>query len=203
MYKRVFLVGFRATGKSTIGKILAEKLNWSFLDTDFLITQEAGQEADVLTQNGTNWKKFRELENQVLEEVSKMESVVISCGGGIGVNDVASKKGRTYGQLNNEILKSSTDSLIVLLKSDDKVIEERLKKQYRNKKIMPFLNVTAAKNIATQMAKNELIKKQVADSLATYQKRKPLYENLTDIKISTDGLTLDQAAEKIIKVLKL
>ncbi len=197
--KRIFLVGFRTTGKSTIGKILADKLNWSFLDMDFLITQEAGQSADTLTKNGTDWKKFRKIENEVLYEVSKMDNVVVSCGGGVGVNDVIDETTKkTFGELNKEILENSKDSMIILLTSSEEDIRERLKRQYKNKKIMPFLNTENAKRLVNEKDEDVLIEKQIEDSMATYQKRKPLYESLTKVKINTDTESLEKTAEEIM-----
>src|SRR5437868_646493 len=129
MFKRIFLVGFRATGKSTAGKILAEKLGWSFFDLDFLITQQAGEEVNIITNNGRDWLRFRQLENEILKEISEMENVVISCGGGIGVSDILDKKtNQTFGELNKIILNNSKDSVVILLTADDETIIERLVK---------------------------------------------------------------------------
>lgn len=202
-YQRIFLVGFRTVGKSTIGKILADKLNWSYLDIDFLITQELGETVDVITKNGTDWKKFRQTENEILYEVSKMQNVIISCGGGVGVNDVKDKNShKTFGELNKEILDESENSLIVLLTSDEPSIRQRLERQYKNKKIMPFLNESNAKNSENENDESALIKKQVEDSMQTYQTRKNLYENLTDIKINTDTKSLEETAQEIMNYAK-
>jgi shikimate kinase len=199
-FKRVFLVGFRTTGKTTIGKIIAEKLNWSFLDMDFLITQEAGEDVAILTKNGTAWKKFRKFENEILYEVSKMDNVVISCGGGVGVNDVPDESTKkTFGELNREILSDLKDSLIVLLTSSEESIKERLTRQYKNKKIMPFLNRENAEAAENEQDQEALIKRQVEDSMDTYKNRKSLYDKLTGIKIDTDKLPLEKTAEEILK----
>ena len=125
-FNKIFLVGFRTTGKSTLGKIIADKLNWSFIDTDFLITSEFGESADIITKNGSDWKKFRESENETLKEVIQMQNAVVACGGGVGVNDVIYENGKTYGDLNKETLKNSKDSLVVLLTSTEEKIKERL-----------------------------------------------------------------------------
>lgn len=202
-YNKIFLVGFRATGKTTLGKILAEKLGWSFWDSDFLITQEAGQNAQELTKNGTDWRKFRKIENEVLFELSKLNGAVISCGGGVGVNNVAdSETHKTFGELNKEILDSAEQSLTVLLVSSEKSIKERLERQYKNKKIMPFLNSETAKNAKVETDPQKLIEQQVADSMKTYEQRKPLYDTLTEVKIDTDQGRLENTAEEIIKYVR-
>jgi len=196
---KIFLVGFRATGKTTIGKILAEKLGWSFWDSDFLITQEAGQDIQTLTRGGTDWQIFRKIENQVLYELSRMENVVVSCGGGVGVNDVIDEiTNKTFGDLNKEILDNTEESLVILLTSDDESIKTRLKRQYKNKKIMPFLNTENAKMSKDEKNLEVLIENQIEDSMATFQARKSLYKSLTNIIIDTDKIPLGKTAEEII-----
>lgn len=202
-FDKVFLVGFRTTGKTTIGKILAEKLNWSFLDTDFLITQQAGESADIITKKGTDWKKFRQIENEVLAEISEMQNIVVSCGGGVGVNDVFDEGAKkTYGELNKEVLDNCQNSLIVLLTSSEESIKERLIRQYKNKKIMPFLNSDNAKKLENETNEDLLIEKQIEDSLEIYKKRKPLYKKLTSIEINTDEQSLEKTAEEITSYVK-
>lgn len=192
-FNRIFLVGFRGTGKSTAGKALAEKLEWSFIDMDFAITEEAGKPANEITKEGTDWKEFRKIENQVLKELSGVNNIVISCGGGVGVNEIS-------GTQNKKILDDSKDSLIILLKSNENTIKDRLERQFKNKKIMPFLNVNNAKPKAETF--DELVKKQVKDSMDAYKKRKPLYEELTDYKIETGEKSPEEIVKEIMKYVK-
>lgn len=181
MINRIFLIGFRTTGKSTFGKILANSLGLSFFEMDFLIKEQAGQELDQLTKNGSDWVKFREIENEILGELVKVQNAVISCGGGVGVNDVTDKKtGKTFGQLNRDVLQSSKDSLVILLTSTDEDIKKRLYKKFSKKKIMPFLT---KQNIPEN--EQNLIEIQVKDSMGAYEKRKKLYEELADFEIDT------------------
>lgn len=187
-YKRIFLVGFRTTGKSTLGKILAESLGFSFFDMDFLIKQQSNQDLDSLTNNGKDWVEFRKIENEILEELIKVDRSVISCGGGVGVNDVFNNKTKTtFGQRNQEILKKSGDSLVILLTTTDSKIKKRLFRQFKNKKILPFLNLEFAQ---VSDDKNNLIEKQVNDSMKALQKRKPLYSKIADFEIDTSNFIL-------------
>ena len=78
----VYLVGMMGSGKTTVGKLLAEKLDYRFLDTDILIETIAGKTIkEIFAQEGE--VKFRELETQVLAEVCAYTRSVISTGGGI------------------------------------------------------------------------------------------------------------------------
>lgn len=80
----VFLIGMMGTGKSTVGKSLAQKLNYRFLDTDALIERIARQTIEqIFATEGEN--SFRELESRVLAEVSAYTRTAIATGGGIVV----------------------------------------------------------------------------------------------------------------------
>ncbi len=73
---RVVLVGPRASGKSTVGALLAARLAVSFVDTDRLVEEEAGRSiAEV-------WADFREREARVLDRVLKAGPAVVAAGGG-------------------------------------------------------------------------------------------------------------------------
>ena len=83
--KNIVLTGFMASGKSSVGKILAEKLNIKFIDTDILIEQKLNKKiSDIFKENGEQY--FRQEETKVIEELSSLMSCVISCGGGVVLN---------------------------------------------------------------------------------------------------------------------
>jgi shikimate kinase len=82
MNKHLFLIGFMASGKSTIGKQLSTLLNQPFIDTDLLLEQRAQQNLkDFMIESGEI--SFRLLEREVLKEVidSQQKSVVATGGG--------------------------------------------------------------------------------------------------------------------------
>lgn len=81
-YMNIYLVGFMATGKTTLGKEIARKRKWKFLDLDELITlREKKSIADIFARHGEVY--FRRIEKKVLEEVSREKEFVVACGGGI------------------------------------------------------------------------------------------------------------------------
>ncbi len=87
-YERVFLVGFMCSGKSTIGRMLAQELGWKFYDTDSVIeTRESKSIAEIFRDKGEDY--FRVLELETLKELSQESKVVISTGGGLGANEKA------------------------------------------------------------------------------------------------------------------
>lgn len=78
---RIFLIGFMACGKTTLGKSLAKSLGLSFIDLDMYIEGRYYKSvSDIFAEQGED--KFREIERKILHEVSEFEDVVISTGGG-------------------------------------------------------------------------------------------------------------------------
>lgn len=78
----IYLLGFMGVGKSTVGKLLAEKLNRQFFDIDDLIVESAGKPiTKIFEENGD--EHFRQLESDALKSVAEEKNAVISCGGGI------------------------------------------------------------------------------------------------------------------------
>ena len=87
MKSNIALIGFMGTGKTVVGKTLAEKLGKEFIELDVLIEQKAGKAIpDIFQQDGEI--AFRELEIEVAKEVSIKKNVVIACGGGIVLNKI-------------------------------------------------------------------------------------------------------------------
>lgn len=79
--KPIFLIGYMASGKTTLGKVLAKRLNRRFIDLDFFISQRFHTSVqEIFASRGE--EGFRTLESNMLREVAELEDVVISCGGG-------------------------------------------------------------------------------------------------------------------------
>ncbi len=77
----IFLIGFMASGKTTVGRLLAERLEWAFVDLDKLIEDGAAQTvADIFAAEGE--AGFRKRETEALREVAKRRKTVVATGGG-------------------------------------------------------------------------------------------------------------------------
>jgi shikimate kinase len=76
------LIGFMGTGKSVVGRVVADLLHFTFLDTDHVIEARAGKAiSQIFAQDGE--PAFRELERRIVEELTRRERTVIATGGGL------------------------------------------------------------------------------------------------------------------------
>lgn len=79
--QRIVLIGYMGAGKTTIGRVLARKLQLEFFDLDWYVESRYRMKIpQIFAERGESG--FRELERLMLHEVAEMEDVVISCGGG-------------------------------------------------------------------------------------------------------------------------
>jgi len=77
----VVLIGLRGSGKSTCGKLLAERLGWLFIDTDEVVQERAGKSIRELFDEGGE-ALFRQLESEAVRQAARHENAVIATGGG-------------------------------------------------------------------------------------------------------------------------
>ena len=77
----IYLLGFMGSGKTTVGKLLAQELNWPFIDLDAVIEAGQGQSIREIFENSGEIF-FRQLERAALIEAAKTEPAVIALGGG-------------------------------------------------------------------------------------------------------------------------
>lgn len=77
----IFLIGYMASGKSTLGRSLAERMNREFIDLDDRVVERCGLTIpEIFTQHGEDY--FRGIEQEVLFDLAGTENVVVATGGG-------------------------------------------------------------------------------------------------------------------------
>ncbi|MCC6140446.1 MAG: shikimate kinase [Nitrospira sp.] len=77
----IVLTGYRGTGKSTVGKVLAARLGWRLVSTDAEIVRQAGRSVpEIVAQHG--WEYFSDLESAVCRDFAAQDKLVIDTGGG-------------------------------------------------------------------------------------------------------------------------
>jgi len=112
---RIALVGYRGTGKSTVARLLAQKLGMELVELDRLIDERAGERIpEIVSRFG--WEKFRSLETELLAEVVQKDNVVFDLGGGVVEREE-----------NRELIKKHC--LVIWLKASPEMIVKRIKDQ--------------------------------------------------------------------------
>lgn len=165
--KNIYLIGYRCTGKTTIGRKLAEYLDFEFEDTDELIQQNQGQTvAQIVAESG--WAYFRDLEKTILKSTGQSGQKVVSTGGGIILDSE-----------NRSFLMSS--GWCVWLNAEPKTILQRLNKDTNTRTLRPALSSLSLE----------------AETMQNLKDRMPLYEKTHHINIDTDLLTVDQCVQLI------
>ena len=112
---KIILLGYMGSGKSTIGKALANELNLTFIDLDHTIEKQIGITiSDFFEASGE--LKFRRLENEVLNSIlAENDQMILSTGGGTPC----------YGN-NLQLMKSAPSAKVFYLKASIKTLTERL-----------------------------------------------------------------------------
>jgi shikimate kinase len=87
MKNSIALIGFMGTGKTAVGKLLAERLGREFIELDGLIEKKAGKPIpEIFRESGEIG--FRQLEIEVTREAAAKKNAVIACGGGVVLNRI-------------------------------------------------------------------------------------------------------------------
>jgi shikimate kinase len=114
--KNIVLVGFMGTGKSTVGKVLAERLGWRFVDTDLNIEHKQGTSiSDMFRDLGE--PAFRQIESEAIAAVLEGSEQVIATGGGA----VLAEHNRICMQKHGYVvaLKAAAETIINRVKQDE------------------------------------------------------------------------------------
>jgi len=169
MGENIILTGFSFTGKSEVGREVARRLGWRFVDSDDEIVALAGKDIpDIFAQDGE--EQFRKLERQVLARVCEGERQVISTGGGAIVDP------------RNRELFARRGVLICLEAKPQTIYNRLLAAQQTDHIVRPLLAVP------DPLQRIESLKAS----------RQPYYA-LADWLVQTDNLTVEQTADEVIR----
>lgn len=166
----LILVGFMASGKTAVGRRLAKRLGYLFLDTDHLIEKELGRSiGSIFSDEGEPF--FRRLESSLARNLSAVQNHVVSTGGGILT---------TAGNL--ELLQKA--GLVIFLKADPEEIIKRLERDTRR----PLLKKDELKEGDLRAMVEGLLKERL-----------PQYSR-SDCVIETKGMGLNRVTGEIIRL---
>ena len=168
----IILIGYRGSGKSTVGSRLAARLQMKFVDTDDLIEERYGSPiSDIVKSQG--WNHFRNLEKTIIEEISKGDHLVIAPGGGAVLDADNVKALRKNG-------------FIIWLKADQQTLLKRIQKDQGSSTRRPTL---------TGKGTLEEIEETICE-------REPFYEKASEIQIDTSKLDVEAVVDDILAIIR-
>ncbi len=164
----IFLIGYRCTGKTSVGKLLAEKLGWAFADSDAEIVKAHGMSiSEMVVKYG--WDFFRQKERGVIAQLSLSDRHVVATGGGVVLNP-------------ENVRDMKANALIIWLKAMPETIRKRIVSDEHTQELRPALTSKGFLG-------------EIEETLIT---RTPLYESAMDFYVDTDDLGADEIAESIV-----
>jgi shikimate kinase len=166
------LIGYRATGKSAVGALLAEILGRPFVDLDELLVQEAGRPIVEIVAKG-GWAEFRQREKELVARFRRGQGQVLATGGGVVLDPE-----------NIEVLRES--GIIIWLTADPETIQARLAQDLPRDVNRPSL--TGSDTI-----------REVAEVL---EARRPLYQAAAQITVDTTHRDVAQVVELVLAAIK-
>lgn len=163
----IVLIGYRCTGKTSVGKGISERFGIPFYDTDELIKEHTGKTIKEIVDHG-GWEAFRKEEKTVIRGLSSSEDAVISVGGG-AVMDIE----------NREALKRS--GLFLWFTADVGTILERMKDDRTGDEQRPPLSGSG-------------LEREISEIL---KQRTPIYRQLADFTIDTAGKEIEAIVDEV------
>ncbi len=171
--ENIFLIGFRCTGKSSVGRRLAERLSRPFLDTDAMIVEEANMTIrDIVAARG--WAYFRSREKRIVRTVCGGRRRVIATGGGVVLDP-------------ENVSAMGASGVRIWLRADLETIRQRLEGDRFTPDSRPAL--TPENNVA-----------EIGEVMS---RREPLYRGAADREIHTDHLGITEISDRVMRMLGL
>jgi shikimate kinase len=167
----IVLIGYRCTGKTTVGRLLADRTGKAFRDTDLVVEETTGTSLEDLVSAG-GWNTFRALEKQAVRGVSAQDNQVIAVGGG-AVLDEENVRNLVKG------------SFVVWLDGAPEVLRRRMEGEQRDGKIRPSLTGEDPMTEIRQVLKT----------------RRSAYEKVSALRVDTTTLGPLETATVIIEAL--
>ena len=173
MPRMLSLIGYRGTGKSTVGMRLARRLNWDWIDTDNEVERRAGRTIrEIFATDGE--PAFRQCERDVIADLVQRDRLVLSTGGGAILNADTRRDLRAAGP-------------VVWLMAPVQIIASRILQDASTASRRP--NLTTQGGIA-----------EIRDVLS---RREPLYRECATIIINTEGLKLADVVMTVLEQLPI
>ena len=170
MNELVYLIGFSGTGKSSVARLIAQALRWSFIDMDEEIENSCGKSiSEIFQTKGEKW--FRDEESKLLNNISVKNKHIISTGGGVPVKD----------QNMNLMLK--TGYVICLDASVDQIVAR--------------LSILAGKD--NNLSDRPKITNLSVEDISNFKSERANIYSMANFTINTNHLTVEQVTNELLK----
>lgn len=174
--RNIILIGYRGTGKTSVGRELSRRLHRPFLDTDAITeTREGRSIREMVEKEG--WNFFRERERETIRSLKNMKNCVVATGGGAVLDPE-----------NAQVLKSL--GWVVLLTASDEVIVRRIFSDPASRRQRPSFSGTDATERSEEAMRQETIE--------ILKQRMPIYRRLADQVIDTTQAPPEQIADEVL-----
>ncbi len=189
---QIYLIGYRASGKTTVGKTLAKALSRKFIDSDKQIIKQNNMDiADIVKKYG--WDFFRQQEKTFINSINPSDKLIIALGGGAIIDSDNIKTVKKNGTI--IFLKTSPDIIKKRLKNDKKTSQNRPPLSNANSSCLHNAENGQKEKLCKRVTINEV------DKILT--ERTPIYNKASDLIINTDNKTIKQICQEINKCLYL
>ena len=165
----LFLIGYRCTGKSSVGRSLSEKLGRAFIDTDsLLVTEQRMSIKEIVGAHG--WESFRKMEHLILKNICGSDGQVVATGGGAVLNA-------------DNVRLMQKSGKIIWLKARFEIIKARMLQDKDSQSFRPALTLSDS----------------IIEIEETLQSRAPLYQKAMDFSVDNDDHDIRAVTNIIIE----
>jgi shikimate kinase len=178
----LLIIGYRCSGKTTLGKALSNK--HTVVDIDQIIMDKTQKTLPEITNYGKNLEPFRILETEVLEYfLENYEDKIVVASGGTGVNGY-----KDFGQRQFEIIKNSENTKVAWINTPIELIIERLLEDFQNPNShRPELTTSTSANSQVSNNMDRYLAK-LKTEIQIYESRIPNYDSLADYTLVENDL---------------
>lgn len=168
-HMNLVLIGYRCSGKTTVGRVLSERLKRIFVDTDVLIEEHCGKSIpSIVFEEG--WNHFRGIEKKVIREFSLKENMIIATGGGAVMEE-------------ENMYHLKKDGLLVWLRVGSETLRGRMIRNLGRGSQRPSLTSTDSLEEISRVLRERI----------------PAYRRAADFVVDADHLSVEEVVQKIVE----
>ena len=169
--RNIYLIGYRCTGKSVVGRALADALGRPFIDADDEMVRTHGMTIQHIVR-AQGWEGFRKKEAHVLERISSLQGHVIATGGGVVLSP-------------DNVSRMKQSGTVVWLRATPETIRQRLDGDTKTEQLRPSLTSKGVEDEVEEVLKH----------------REPLYADAAHYAIDTDDNDVETICRGLIELM--